>query len=222
MTGRHSCPYVMSKELRNLSNARCYLVQIETPQNYFLEKDIQILQAVVTGKSQAFKLLYEGYADRVYNTALSYTKNVEDAEEITQDVFVKVFKKASTFKGDAALSTWLYRITVNTSLNYLKKQNRFAVFKNTFKVSKNIEFEHPGVLLENKEQAACLFKAMDCLPASQKTAFILSYIEDLPRQEVANIMETSLKAVESLLQRAKRNMRSELAKIYPHHRRFKK
>ncbi|MEZ4850473.1 MAG: sigma factor-like helix-turn-helix DNA-binding protein [Bacteroidia bacterium] len=62
---------------------------------------------------------------------------------------------------------------------------------------------------------------MDCLPDSQKTAFILSYIEDLPRQEVANIMEISLKAVESLLQRAKKNMRSELEKLYPHRRKSK-
>jgi RNA polymerase sigma-70 factor (ECF subfamily) len=88
--------------------------------------------------------------------------------------------------------------------------------------SGNFEFEHPGVLLENKENAASLYKAMECLPNSQKTAFILSYIEELPRQEVADIMETSLKAVESLLQRAKSNMRSELEKSYPNRRKSKK
>ena len=63
---------------------------------------------------------------------------------------------------------------------------------------------------------------MDCLVANQKTAFILSYIEELPRQKVADIMEISLKAVESLLQRAKKNMRSELQKLYPYRRKSKK
>ena len=96
----------------------------------------------------------------------------------------------------------------------LKK--RFNFFKNILTTSQPIEFEHPGVLLENKENAAALYKAMDCLPNNQKTAFILSYIEDLPRKEVADIMETSLKAVESLLQRAKKNMRKELEKNYPY------
>ena len=167
-------------------------------------------------------MLYERYADRVYNTALSYIKSAEDAEEITQDVFVKIYKSAWTFKGQSSIKTWIYRIVVNTSLNYLKKHNRFALFKNRFQAPEDIEFEHPGVLLENKENAARLYKAMDCLPDSQKTAFILSYIEDLPRQEVANIMKTSVKAVESLLQRGKKNMRSELEKFYPHRRKTKR
>jgi len=108
------------------------------------------------------------------------------------------------------------------SLNYLKKKNRFIALKNTLTTLQSIDFEHPGVLLENKENAAALYKAMDCLSYNQKTAFILSYIEELPRQEVADIMEISLKAVESLLQRAKKNMRFELKKNYPHRRKKKK
>lgn len=187
-----------------------------------MKNENEIIQAVGNGNEQAFAMLYERYSGRVYNTALSYTKNVEEAEEITQDVFVKIFKKASTFKEKSSLNTWIYRIVVNTSLNYLKKKNRFVFLKNAFTPSQTIEFEHPGVLLENKENAAALYKVMDCLPDSQKTAFILSYIEELPRQEVANIMKTSLKAVESLLQRAKKNMRSELEKLYPHRRKLKK
>jgi len=187
-----------------------------------LNSELEIIQAITKGSEQAFALLYERYSAKVYNIALSYTKEVEEAEEITQDVFVKIYKSSATFKGTSSLSTWIYRISVNTSLNYLKKKNRFTLFKGTLTESQSINFEHPGVLMENKENAVALYQAMDGLPNSQKTAFILSYIEDLPRQEVANIMETSLKAVESLLQRAKKNMRSELEKIYPHRRKKKK
>lgn len=78
-----------------------------------------------------------------------------------------------------------------------------------------IDFQHPGVLLENKEKAQYLFSVIETLAEAQKTAFILSFVEGLPRQEVADIMETSLKSVESLLQRAKANLKKKLIEIYP-------
>lgn len=187
-----------------------------------LNNESEIIQAIANGNKQVFSMLYKRFSDKVYNTALSYTKNIRDAEEITQDVFVKIYKNANKFKGNSSLNTWIYRITVNTSLNYLKKKKKFTLFKNTLTTPQPIDFEHPEAVLENKENVAALYKAMDCLPNTQKTAFILSYIEDLPRQEVADIMETSLKAVESLLQRAKKNMRSALRKLYPNRRKSKK
>lgn len=186
-----------------------------------MRSEIEIIQAVADGEEQAIAILYNLYAEKIYNTALNYTEKVEDAEEITQDVFMKIYKSAATFKGNSSVNTWIYRIVVNTSLNYLKKKNRFTFLKYILP-NQSIDFEHPGVILENKENAAALYKAMDCLSNNQKTAFILSYLEELPRQEVADIMETSLKAVESLLQRAKKNMRSELQIIYPHRRKLKK
>ena len=183
-----------------------------------MRSESEILRAVAEGDEQAIRILYNLYSERIYNTALSYAKNIEDAEEITQDVFVKIYKNATSFKGEAALSTWVYRIAVNTSLNYLKKKNRFKVFKTTITSSQFVDFAHPGAILENKEKVVALYKTMDCLSNNQKTAFILSFIEELPRQEVGDIMELSLKAVESLLQRAKKNMRLELEKDYPNRR----
>lgn len=181
-----------------------------------------IIQEIAKGNQKAFETLYNNFSSKVYNTALSYTKNVEDAEEITQEVFVKIYRSAASFKGDSSLNTWVYRIAVNTSLNFLKKKNRFTFFKKSYNETQSIDFAHPGTLLEQKEHAAFLFKAMDCLPESQKTAFILSYIECLPRQEVADTMQISLKAIESLLQRAKKNLRVELEKMYPNRRKSKK
>jgi len=112
----------------------------------------------------------------------------------------------------------VYRISINTSLSCIqkRKKNSFLKFKDTQIEYPN--FEHPGVLLENKENAATLFKAIDTLTHNQKTAFLLSFIEELPRQEVADIMEISLKATESLLQRAKANLRKKLENIYPNRR----
>lgn len=181
-------------------------------------KSLKLIEAVANGDRRAFKQLYELFSDKVFNTALSYAQNKQDAEEITQDVFSSIFRNAGKFKGDAAVSTWIYRITVNTSLNHVKRKNRFSFLRFGEHKTDNPDFEHPGVLLEKKENAEVLFKLIDTLPESQKVAIILSFVEELPRQEVADIMEISLKAVESLLQRAKGSLRKKLENPYPDQR----
>lgn len=184
----------------------------------FLSNDFHLLQSIANGDNAAFRKLYERFSEKVYNTTISYTQNKEDAEEITQDVFTKIFRNAAKFEGKSAVSTWIYRIAVNTSLNYLKKKKRFSFLQLGNSKKDKPDFEHPGILLEKREAAKTLFKVIDTLPTNQKTAFILSFVEELPRQEVADIMETSLKAVESLLQRAKKNLRVRLEKLYPNRR----
>lgn len=186
-----------------------------------MDETHEILHLIVAGDQQAFKQLYAFFNEKVYNTALSYTQNQRDAEEVTQDVFVNIFRNAAKFQGKSAVSTWIYRITINTSLNFLKRKKRFAFLQFGSETIDKPDFEHPGVLLENKENAKLLFKTIEGLPDAQKTAFILSYVEALPRQEVADIMEVSLKAVESLLQRAKKNLRRQLEKTFPNRRKKK-
>jgi len=181
-----------------------------------------ILKSVANKNQFAFQTFYDLFCDKVYNTALSYTKNKQQAEEIVQDVFTKIYQNADKFKGNSAVSTWVYRITINTSLNYIRKEKRFSFFALGKTQIDQSDFEHPGVLLENKENAKALFQVIDSLAENQKTAFILSYIEDLPRKEVADIMQLSLKAVESLLQRAKKNLRLKLNNLYPNRRKSKK
>ncbi|MFK7809210.1 MAG: RNA polymerase sigma factor [Saprospiraceae bacterium] len=186
-----------------------------------LNQDHEILKAVAEGDRKAFQQLYTLFSEKVYNTALSYAQNIHNAEEITQDVFTSIFNNAGKFKGNSAVGTWIYRIAVNTSLNHLKKKKRFSFLAFGETEKETPDFEHPGILLENKEKAKMLFKVIETLPDSQKTAFILSFVEELPRQEVADIMEISLKAVESLLQRAKLNLRKKLEKQYPNRRKKK-
>lgn len=182
------------------------------------------LQAVAGGSEEALEQLYNRYSSRVYNTLLSYTKNAEDAEELLQDVFVTIFNTASNFQFNSSISTWIYRITVNKSLDFLRKkksQKRFGIFTSLYiKDSAEIKYEspdfvHPGVKMENQEDAKHLFRAIDQLSENQKTVFILTQIEGLPQQEVAEIMNQTRKAVESLLARAKANLRQELEKFFP-------
>ncbi|MEO6302159.1 MAG: sigma-70 family RNA polymerase sigma factor, partial [Bacteroidia bacterium] len=159
----------------------------------------------------------------VYNLCLKYLQNIEDAEDVTQEVFVTVHNSLHQFKGESKLSTWIYRIAVTRSLEFIRAKNRkkrFAFFQNIFSNEKGeirteaIHFYHPGTQLENKERATILFAAIDQLPENQKTAFILSKLEDLSYLEIAEVMKVSVSSVESLLFRAKQNLQKLLGDYY--------
>lgn len=174
-----------------------------------------LLIAITKGDRNAFAQLYELYKTQVYNTILGYVQNTTIAEEITQEVFLQVYQKAGSFQGKSKVSTWLYRIATNHALNHINKQKRRPTSDTEVTEEMLSTFNHPGIAIEQQENARYLFTAIEQLPDKQKTAFILSYVEELPRQEVADIMETTLKAVEGLLQRAKTKLRNELADMYP-------
>ncbi len=154
----------------------------------------------------------------VYNLALNYVQNHEDAQEITQDVFVAVHRSLDTFKNESAISTWIYRITINRSLDYIKskkRKKRFGFITSLFgddgqKGHDVFNFDHPGVQLEQKEALKNIFAIINELPVNQKTALLLSKTEQKSQAEVAEIMGVSVKAAESLIQRAKTNLAAKL------------
>jgi RNA polymerase sigma-70 factor (ECF subfamily) len=155
----------------------------------------------------------------VYNLALQYTQNIEDAEEVAQDVFVSIYNSIDKFQANSKLSTWIYRITINKSLDFIKAKKtkkRFAFITNLFFEDSNevkhdkANFNHPGVELENKEAVEKIFHEINQLPTNQKTVIILSRIEQKSQAEVAEIMNLSIKDVESLYQRAKQNLSKKL------------
>jgi RNA polymerase sigma factor (sigma-70 family) len=167
-----------------------------------------------------FELIYKIYAKLVYNISLSYTQNVEEAQDLTQEIFIKIYQKQDKFNDDlASLKTWIYQISINHCLDHIraKKTNkRFAFFIGLFNpindepISEATDFSHPGIELEDKEELQILFKHINSLPEKQKTVIILSKIEEHSQKEVAEIMILSIKAVESLLQRAKENLSKKL------------
>ena len=163
---------------------------------------------------QAFKELVETWQDMVYNTSIGFLQNEEDAEDISQEVFIKVYQSIYSFKGQSKLSTWIYRITVSKCLDHLRKKKRkkrFAFMQGLYGNDDTLatdppDFIHPGVKTESKEKSIALFKAIDKLPENQKTAFVLNKVEELSYREISEIMDSSESAVDSLLQRAKKNL----------------
>ncbi|HRH63582.1 MAG TPA: RNA polymerase sigma factor [Bacteroidia bacterium] len=163
--------------------------------------------------------LYNTHKNLVFNLALSYVHNVQDAEEITQDVFVSIHFSMHTFKAESKFTTWMYRITINKSLDFIKarqRKKRFAFITSLFYEDSSElkhdhrDFDHPGVILENKEATARIFHFIDQLPPNQKTVLILNKIEQKSINEIAEILNMSYKAIESLLQRAKTNLAIKL------------
>jgi RNA polymerase sigma-70 factor (ECF subfamily) len=166
-----------------------------------------------------FEEVYHHHKRMVYNLALQYVQNAEDAEEISQDVFVGVYHALDSFRYESAIATWIYRITINKSIDYIKaakRKKRFAFITSLFAEGSGalahelFEFNHPGVQLEYKEAVASIFMQINALPNQQKTALILHKIEHKSQVEIAEIMEISPKAVESLIQRAKINLAKKL------------
>ncbi|MBS1771782.1 MAG: RNA polymerase sigma factor [Bacteroidetes bacterium] len=183
----------------------------------------ELLLLTSQGDKNAFRQLYEMFNSRVYNTCLYYLQHVPDAEEITQDVFIEVYHSSAKFRGGSSVSTWIYRVTVNKCLDKLRynnRQKRFAFVSSIFNRDTGAlqhdkpDFNHPGISLENKEKAGIVLNAIRQLPENQQTAFILKQVEGVSQKEISAIMDLSEKAVESLLQRAKANLRKILGDFY--------
>lgn len=165
-----------------------------------------------------FRWMVDQFQAPVYNTILGIVQSASDAEDLAQEVFIQVYRSIDQFKGESKLSTWVYRIATTKSLDFLrnkKSKKRFAYLFSLGSPGENRgieipEFHHPGVAAEQKERAAQLFRALAQLPQNQKTAFVLTRVEQLSHAEVSAIIQITVPAVESLLHRARVNLRKIL------------
>ncbi|MEQ8244523.1 RNA polymerase sigma factor [Fulvivirga sp.] len=182
----------------------------------------EAINQLKAGDEATFKDLVLKFQNKVFNVCVGMLKNSEEAEDLAQEVFVEVFRNIDQFNADAKLSTWIYRIAVNKSLEHIrynKRQKRFAWLTSLFGADEDLacnysDFYHPGVALENKETAKILHDAVDKLAENQRAAFVMHKMEGLSYQEVADIMQLSLSSVESLMHRAKKRLRELLHDFY--------
>jgi RNA polymerase sigma-70 factor (ECF subfamily) len=184
--------------------------------------DAELVALLVKGDESAFKTLVNTYKKMVYNIVLGFVLHTGEAEDITQDVFIKIYENITDFKQQSKLSTWIYRISITQAIDFIRRRERrkkAGFFINFFGSKEELQAEpadflHPGVLAENREQAAILFKAINRLPENQRTAFLLQKTQDCSQRQIAEIMQLSEGAVESLLSRAKQNLKKLLINYY--------
>ncbi|KPK96054.1 hypothetical protein AMJ80_02160 [bacterium SM23_31] len=181
--------------------------------------DIELIKCVKQGDREAFKALVDIYKDMVYKICYGFVKNKEDTEDITQDVFFTIFKNIKNFKYESKISTWIYRIAVNRSLNHIRKRKLSGIFtkRNILYVDSENAAEIPAPEDSSAEHTAVtgekkkvIFKALNGLPSNQRVAFTLCHVEGLTYEKIAGIMGCSVSAVESRIHRAKINLQKKL------------
>ncbi len=178
--------------------------------------DKELVTKIKNGDQNALKQLFEQYQHLVYNICYRMTGNQEEAEDITQDVFIKIFHAIGKFRGEAKFSSWIYRIAVNTCLKRERRKKLESWISLEFLFQEKEQFqpespeESPDQQIEIAEKEQIVQKAIQSIPERQKTALILFRYENLSYEEIAAIMKISLSAVEALLHRAKDNLSQKL------------
>jgi RNA polymerase sigma-70 factor (ECF subfamily) len=182
--------------------------------------DSEIISLILQGDRQKFRMLVEKYQSMVFRTAIGFLHNKDDADDLTQDIFVRAYQSLGSFKGESAFSTWIFRIAVNASLNKVRKNKRNLVFSRLDSLfglgrEKEVTFpdfdtDNPESILIRQEHSKWVQEALDSLPVNQRTAIVLSKYDDMSQKEIAEIMSTTEGAVEALIQRAKSNLRKKL------------
>jgi RNA polymerase sigma-70 factor (ECF subfamily) len=186
--------------------------------------DTEIINIVLHGKRNDFQILVERYQSLVFRTCMGFLHDKDEVDDLTQEVFIQAYQSLNKFKGESAFSTWIYRIAVNASLNYVRKNSRRLVLNrldSLFVTGKEREIsfpaydnEDPENILIRLEKSKWIQNALDSLPENQRIAIVLSKYDDLSQKEISEIMKITEGAVESLIQRAKANLKIKLSSTY--------
>jgi RNA polymerase sigma-70 factor (ECF subfamily) len=185
--------------------------------------DMTLVERVKTGDSDAFQELVSRYENKVYRLAIKLTRNETLAEEVLQEVFLRIYEKLDTFRGESALSSWIYRIAANAcfaKLN-LEKRHQHADLEETMPQAEQALHElqepspdAPDRSLLSSEALDVISRAIERLPEDFRLVLVLRDVEGLANEEVARILDLSVPAVKSRLHRARLLLRKRLARYF--------
>lgn len=183
----------------------------------------ELIDKLKANDREAFNCFVNEYRPAVVRTCFGFLRNDDEALDVAQEVFVEVYGSIDKFRGESKLSTWLFRIAVNRSLDQLRhrnRQKRMSQVSQLLRIGQNNAAEQikaettPFEQLENNDRQRALNLALQKLAESQRVAFTLSNYDDLSYQQIAEVMNTSVSAVESLIFRARSNLKKHLAEFY--------
>ena len=186
-----------------------------------VDPDTQLMVNYCAGEAAAFRDLLQRNNAIVFKLACRYLGDPTEAEDVVQDVFIRVHGAARDYKPTAKFTTWLYRITVNVCLNRLRSSKVHATVSLDATPTEDDEpmagiasepAEAPSAKLEREELEVKVREAMACLPESQRTAVLLRRFHEMSYEEIAEVMQTTVPAVKSLLARARQTLKSMLGK----------
>jgi RNA polymerase sigma-70 factor, ECF subfamily len=175
-----------------------------------------IVRRAQEGDSDAFAELFNAHKARIFSLCLRMTNNAAEAEDLTQDAFMQVFRKLSSFRGDSALSTWLHRIAVNTVLMHFRKKvlRHVSLDERSDGEGRTVRRECGGKdgRLSGTINRLALIRALEELPAGYRMIFLLHEVHGHEHQEIAALLGCSVGNSKSQLHKAKRNIRRILAR----------
>jgi len=186
-----------------------------------MDKDIELIKQFKSGDKRAFEQIVQGYKNIVFNTCFSITGNRAMCEDITQEVFIKIYNSITGFKKKSSLSTWIYRITVNTALNELrKKKNEFIPLETNINADEKLKLEdvlksnEPGLTgMEKQEISEMAQKMLNSLPEKYRIIIVLKEIDGLSYNEIADTMKISVGKVKIWLFRARQMLKEKYNSI---------
>ncbi len=195
---------------------------VTEPKDKFLsDPDNQLMQKAGSGNRAAFKELVKKHQGTVTGIIYRYTGNHNEVEDLAQDIFLKIYKAASSYVPRAQFKTWLYKVVANHCLNFFRSQKRKAIITsldqplsedyNPHIQRTDEQKKQPEIILQQQELQIALKRALSELPERQRMAIILHRFEGLSYKEVATILGASLSAVESLIFRAMNNLKEKLS-----------
>jgi len=179
-----------------------------------LDSDLQLVKRAQQGDAEAFAALFHAHKARIHSVCLRMTNNTAEAEDLTQDAFLQVFRKLATFRGDSALSTWLYRIAVNTVLMHFRKKALRQIsldepYNQDAKLVRR-EYGSRDDRLSGCVDRIALARAIKELPDGYRTIFLLHEVEGYEHQEIAELLDCSVGNSKSQLHKAKLRIRELL------------
>ena len=170
----------------------------------------QLLLRIKEGNDEAFRLLVERYMKQAYNIAYGFVNNHDEAEDLAQESFVNIYKSIRSFRGDAAFSTWLYRIVMNLSLNHLRQRNNKAQREIHMFDESNIHLGSQGTHSSQPDVTMHIERALHELPTLQRAVVILRHINGLSTKQVSGILSCSEGTIKTHLHRGLKKMRTML------------
>ena len=183
--------------------------------------DEKLVRNALGGDESAFSQLFDGYRQLVYSTAYRFLQNVEEAQDATQEIFIKIFRSLQNWdSGKSKFSTWIYQIAANHSIDSWRSRKRRAEFQldeNIERILREQAMSAPGrspfIEMDQKESIALLRKCIDSLPDLQKKIFILRYFQDLKLIEIAEVENCNIGTVKTSLYRATKTVRKSLGRL---------
>lgn len=171
-----------------------------------MEDEQRWIQQVLAGDKQAYAHIINKYKNQLYATILRMTKNPQDAQDLVQDAFIKVYRSLDKYDANGSFSGWLYRVAINNCMDEFRKK-RYSMTQIEIDEERVVEPNHPELVFLKKEKSRQLERLIATLPEDERLIILLRYVNEISYEEIGEVMDVPLSTVRNKLHRAKKKMR---------------